>query len=126
MFYKFALYDKNKHEYGLIVHDVSFFSAFCWYKDKVFSKKDSFYSLHADLYDIVIIGVHQLDLDIIIPLTSPFFICHLEELRHKELIPNDCADLEKNKRTQLFIKAAFSFVCSVFFNPDYDSYMVKR
>lgn len=107
------------------MYDKSFFSAFCWYKDKIFSKKDSFYSLHADSYDIVVIEVHQLDFDKRVRLTSPLFICHLEELRHKAVTPDDGDALEKDKHIQLFIKVAFSFIHSLLFRhkTDYNSYI---
>lgn len=108
------------------MYDKSFFSAFCWYKDKVFSKKDSFYSLHADSFDIVIIGVYSHDTDKFVHLIFPFFVCYLEKLRYKEVTPDESNVLENSRRTNLFIATFSSFMYSLILPPriDYDLYMI--
>lgn len=127
IFYRFSLYNKDKNnKYGLSMYDKSFFSAFCWYKDKVFSEKDSFYSLHADSFDIVIIGVYSHDTDKFVPLIFPFFVCHLEELRCKEITPDESDALKNSEQTNLFIATFCSFMYLLIFPPkiDYDLHMI--
>lgn len=119
-FYRFALHNKNNNSYSFSMYDKSFFSAFIWYKDKVFSKKDSFYSLYADSFDIVVVGLYDSDFDKYLGLESPLSVYSLGELRNKAITIEECTTIEKDMRIEMFMIATYSLLRSLVFRPKYD------
>lgn len=83
MYYILAIKDGDRYDIPIL--SKSFFDAFCQMK-KFLDKKDCFYSLRPDLYEVALIGLWTNEFNYFELTTPPLVLCSLEELSDTDVM----------------------------------------